>query len=52
MEVAGIEPASFDTEAGLLRAQFTVLGIAPLVVVTRQCQAQLLLDVPDQSAAG
>ncbi len=46
MEVAGIEPASFDTEAGLLRAQFVGVGLTPLIVTTRQRQAELLLDVP------
>jgi hypothetical protein len=52
VEVAGIEPASFDTEAGLLRAQFVGVGLAPLIVTTRQRQAELLFDVPPQSAAG
>jgi hypothetical protein len=52
VEVAGIEPASFDTETGLLRAQFVGVGLAPLIVTTRQRQAELLFDVPPQSAAG
>ena len=46
VEVAGIEPASSGTDSGLLRAQFVDVGLALLVVTTRQHRTQLLFDVP------
>jgi len=45
VEVAGIEPASFVGDQGLLRAQSAVLFSAPAVTRTSCRRAQSLLDV-------
>jgi len=52
VEVAGIEPASFSTSPGLLRAQLAVLFSAPAITQARRRQAQPLFDVPPDPAAG
>ena len=52
VEVAGIEPASFSTSPGLLRAQLALLFSASAITQARRRQAQPLLDVPPSSAAG
>ena len=52
VEVAGIEPASFSTSPGLLRAQLALLFSAPAITQARRRQAQPLLDVPPSPAAG
>jgi predicted short-subunit dehydrogenase-like oxidoreductase (DUF2520 family) len=46
VEVAGIEPASFSTSPGLLRAQPAVFFSAPAVTQASRRRAQSLLDVP------
>jgi len=45
VEVAGIEPASFGGDQGLLRAQPAVLFSAPAVTQASCRRAQSLLDV-------
>ena len=52
MEVAGIEPASFGEQSGLLRAQCAVVFSAPPVTHTSRCRAQPLFDVPHSPATG
>ena len=52
VEVAGIEPASFSTSPGLLRAQLALLFSAPANTQARRRQAQPLFDVPPSPAAG
>jgi hypothetical protein len=52
VEVAGIEPASFGTEAGLLRAQPAVLFSAPAISQASRRRAQPLLGFPTGPAAG
>jgi hypothetical protein len=52
VEVAGIEPASFSTSPGLLRAQLAVLFSAPAVTQASCRRAQPLLGVPPNPAAG
>src|SRR6266852_9357286 len=52
VEVAGIEPASFRTSPGLLRAQPAVLFSAPAVTQASRRRAQSLLDVPISPATG
>jgi hypothetical protein len=52
VEVAGIEPASFSTSPGLLRAQPAVLFSAPAVTQASCRRAQPLLVVPSSPAAG
>jgi len=52
VEVAGIEPASFSTSPGLLRAQLAVLFSAPAITQARRRQAQPLFVVPPSPAAG
>ncbi len=52
VEVAGIEPASFSTSPGLLRAQLALLFSAPAITQARRRQAQPLFDVPPSPAAG
>ena len=52
VEVAGIEPASFSTSPGLLRAQLAVIFSAPAVTQASCRRAQPLLDVPSNPAAG
>ena len=46
VEVAGIEPASFGEQPGLLRAQRAVVFSAPPVTHASRCRAQSLCDVP------
>jgi len=52
VEVAGIEPASFGTSPGLLRAQPASLFSAPAVLQASRRRAQSLLDVPLGPATG
>ncbi len=52
VEVAGIEPASFSTSPGLLRAQSAVIFSAPAVTQTSRRRAQSLFDVPPSPATG
>ncbi len=52
VEVAGIEPASFSTSPGLLRAQPALLFSAPAVTQASHRQAQSLFDVPTSPATG
>jgi len=52
VEVAGIEPASFSTSPGLLRAQPAVCFSAPAVTQASRRRAQSLLDVPISPATG
>src|SRR5262245_39629730 len=52
VEVAGIEPASFSTSPGLLRAQPAVVFSAPAVSQASRRRAQSLLDVPLNPATG
>ncbi len=52
VEVAGIEPASFSTSPGLLRAQPALLFSAPAVTQASRRQAQSLFDVPTSPATG
>ena len=52
VEVAGIEPASFGTSPGLLRAPPASLFSAPAVVQASRRRAQSLLDVPLIPATG
>jgi hypothetical protein len=52
VEVAGIEPASFGTSPGLLRAQPASFFSAPAVLQASRRRAQPLLDVPSSPAAG
>ena len=52
VEVAGIEPASFSTSPGLLRAQPASLFSAPGVLQAGPRRAQSLLDVPLSPATG
>jgi MFS family permease len=52
VEAAGIEPASFSTSPGLLRAQLALLFSAPTITQARRRQAQPLFDVPPGPAAG
>jgi site-specific DNA recombinase len=46
VEVAGIEPASFGEQSGLLRAQRAVVFSAPPVTHASRCRAQSLLGFP------
>src|SRR5262249_11697967 len=52
VEVAGIEPASFSTSPGLLRAQPALLFSAPAVLQASRRRAQSLLGVPLIPATG
>jgi MFS family permease len=52
VETAGIEPASFGTLPGLLRAQLAVLFSAPAITQARRRQAQPLFAVPPGPATG
>ena len=52
VEVAGIEPASFSTSPGLLRAQPALLFSAPAVTQASRRRAQSLLNVPISPATG
>jgi hypothetical protein len=52
VEVAGIEPASFSTSSGLLRAQPAVFFSAPAVTQASCRRAQSLFDVPPSPATG
>jgi site-specific DNA recombinase len=52
VEVAGIEPASFGIEAGLLRAQPAVLFSAPAITQASRRRAQPLFGFPTGPAAG
>jgi site-specific DNA recombinase len=52
VEVAGIEPASFGSSPGLLRAQPALLFSAPAVMQASRRRAQPLFDVLTSSAAG
>jgi hypothetical protein len=52
VEVAGIEPASFSTSPGLLRAQPALLFSAPAVTQASHRRAQSLLNVPISPATG
>jgi hypothetical protein len=52
VEVAGIEPASFSTSPGLLRAQPALLFSAPAVLQASRRRAQSLLGVPLSPATG
>jgi site-specific DNA recombinase len=52
VEVAGIEPASFGSLPGLLRAQPAVFFSAPAVTQASCRRAQSLLDVPPGPATG
>ena len=52
VEVAGIEPASFGTSPGLLRAQPALLFSAPAVTQASHRRAQSLLGVPLSPATG
>jgi hypothetical protein len=52
VEVAGIEPASFSTSPGLLRAQPAVFFSAPAVMQASCRRAQSLFDVPPGPATG
>jgi len=53
VELAGIEPASFDVNPGILRAQSAMsLFSAPALVRTRRRQAQPLLMSHHDPAAG
>ena len=52
VEVAGIEPASFGTSPGLLRAQPAVVFSAPAVSQASRRRAQSLLGVPLIPATG
>jgi hypothetical protein len=51
VEVAGIEPASFSTSPGLLRAQLAVLFSAPAITQASRRRAQPLSVVPPGPAA-
>jgi len=52
LEVAGIEPASFGTSPGLLRAQPALLFSAPAVLQASRRRAQSLFGVPLSPATG
>src|SRR5215471_1674819 len=52
VEVAGIEPASFGTSPGLLRAQPALLFSAPAVLQACRRRAQSLFGVPLIPATG
>jgi hypothetical protein len=52
VEVAGIEPASFSTSPGLLRAQPALLFSAPAVLQASRRRAQSLFGVPLTPATG
>jgi len=52
VEVAGIEPASFDGSSGLLRVQPAVLFSAPAVTQASCRRAQSLLAVPVSPVTG
>jgi hypothetical protein len=52
VEVAGIEPASFSTSPGLLRAQPASLFSAPAVLQAGRRRAQSLFSVPLSPATG
>jgi hypothetical protein len=52
VEVAGIEPASFSTSPGLLRAHPASLFSAPAVLQASRRRAQSLLGVPTSPATG
>jgi hypothetical protein len=52
VEVAGIEPASFGTSPGLLRAQPAVVFSAPAVSQASRRRAQSLFGVPFIPATG
>jgi hypothetical protein len=53
VEVAGIEPASFDASPGLLRAQFALPLLGPTVHANESVwRAQSLLGVPRVPATG
>jgi len=52
VEVAGIEPASFGVDPGLLRAQPAVLFSAPAVTQASCRRAQPLFGFPDDPATG
>ena len=52
VEVAGIEPASFVGDQGLLRAQPAVIFSAPTVTQASCRRAQLLFSVPHHPVAG
>ena len=52
VEVAGIEPASFSTSPGLLRAQPASFFSAPAILQASRRRAQPLFDVPSSPAAG
>ena len=52
VEVAGIEPASFDGSSGLLRVQPAVLFSAPAVTQASCRRAQSLFDVPSHPVTG
>jgi len=52
VEVAGIEPASFSTSPGLLRAQPAVFFSAPAITQARRRRAQPLFDFPGGPVAG
>ena len=52
VEVAGIEPASFGEQSGLLRAQRAVVFSAPPVTHASRCRAQSLCDVPYSPVTG
>ena len=52
VEVAGIEPASFNSKTGLLRVEPVVLFSAPAITQARRRQAQPLFDFPIFPVAG
>jgi site-specific DNA recombinase len=52
VEVAGVEPASFSTSPGLLRAQPALLFSAPAVMQASRRRAQSLFVVPPSPATG
>ena len=53
VEVAGIEPASFDASPGLLRAQFALPLLGPTVHANESVwRAQSLFGVPRVPATG
>lgn len=52
VEVAGIEPASFNPKSGLLRAQPAVLFSAPAITQASRRRAQPLFDFPIAPVAG
>ena len=52
VEVAGIEPASFGIDTGLLRAEPAVVFSAPAVTQASCRRAQSLLGFPDVPATG